>query len=58
MHLTPDGGVARFKKNAHNLPRLLRLFISVRLALGRDLLFLRWLLCSGDYLCVMIRRGR
>jgi len=29
-------------KNAHNLPRLLRFFINVCLALGRDLLFLRW----------------
>jgi hypothetical protein len=31
-------------KNAHNLSRLLRFFIGVRLALSCDLLFLRWLL--------------
>jgi hypothetical protein len=30
-------------KNDHNLLRLLRFFIGVRLALGCDLLFLRWL---------------
>jgi hypothetical protein len=31
-------------KNAHTLTRVLRFFISVGIALGRDLLFLRWLL--------------
>jgi hypothetical protein len=31
-------------KDAHNLPRLLRFFFSVRLAISGDLLFLRWLL--------------
>jgi hypothetical protein len=31
-------------KNAHNLKRLLSFLIGVRLALGCDLLFLRWLL--------------
>jgi hypothetical protein len=35
-------------KNAHNLPRLLRFFISVRLTLSCDLLFLRWLLHIRD----------
>ena len=31
-------------QSAHDLSRLLRFFIGVRLALGCDLLFLRWLL--------------
>ena len=35
-------------KNAHNLPRLLRFFIGVRLTLSCDLLFLRWLLHIRD----------
>jgi len=46
MHLTADGppqADCTPLKSAHNLRRLLRFFIGVRLALTCDLLFLRWL---------------
>jgi hypothetical protein len=46
MHLTADGVRCTPLKNAHNLSRLLRFFIGVRLALSCDLLFLRWLLVT------------
>jgi hypothetical protein len=44
MHLTADGppqADCTPLKSAHNLPRLLRFFIDVRLALSCDLLFFK-----------------
>jgi hypothetical protein len=52
MHLTADGppqADCTPPKSAHNLPRLLRFFIGVRLAPTCDLLFLRWLLVSVGF---------